>query len=87
LGFWRIKLKKFMKENVIKDRSFDLAVEIVFIYQYLTREKREYVLNFATGCQLPIKRPVKPNSGLNFFVQPDTLHTKKPLLQQKNAMK
>ena len=34
-----------MKENSIKDRSFELAVEIVLIYQYLTREKREYVLS------------------------------------------
>jgi four helix bundle protein len=34
-----------MKENIIKDRSFELAVEIIFIYQYLTREKREYVLS------------------------------------------
>ena len=34
-----------MKDNVIKDRSFELAVEIVFIYQYLTSEKREYVLS------------------------------------------
>jgi len=34
-----------MKENVIKDKSFELAKEIVFIYQYLTREKREYVLS------------------------------------------
>jgi four helix bundle protein len=34
-----------MKENVIKNRSFELAVEIVFIYQYLTMEKHEYVLS------------------------------------------
>ena len=34
-----------MKENAIKDRSFELAVEIVFVYQYLTREKHEYVLS------------------------------------------
>ena len=34
-----------MKENVIKDKSFELAKEMVFLYQYLTREKREYVLS------------------------------------------
>ena len=34
-----------MKVNIIKDRSFELAVEIVFIYQYLTREKHEYVIS------------------------------------------
>ncbi len=34
-----------MKENLIKDKSFELAREIVFIYQFLTNEKREYVLS------------------------------------------
>jgi len=34
-----------MKENVIKDKSFELAMEIVFIYQHLTKEKHEYVLS------------------------------------------
>ena len=34
-----------MKENIIKEKSFELAKEIVFLYQYLTREKREYVLS------------------------------------------
>ena len=34
-----------MKENVIKDKSFELAVEIVFVYHYLTKEKHEYVLS------------------------------------------
>ncbi len=34
-----------MKENIIREKSFCLAKEIVMIYQYLTREKREYVLS------------------------------------------
>ncbi len=34
-----------MKENVIKEKSFDLAKETVFLYQFLPREKREYVLS------------------------------------------
>ncbi len=34
-----------MKENHIKDKSFELAVESVFLYQYLTREKHEYILS------------------------------------------
>ena len=34
-----------MKENIIKEKSFELAKEIVFLYQYLTREKHEYVLS------------------------------------------
>jgi four helix bundle protein len=34
-----------MKENVIKTKSFELAKEIVLIYQYLTKEKNEFVLS------------------------------------------
>ena len=34
-----------MKENVIRSKSFELAKEVVLLYQYLTREKREYVLS------------------------------------------
>jgi len=34
-----------MKENVVCEKSFQLAKEIVFLYQYLPREKREYVLS------------------------------------------
>jgi four helix bundle protein len=34
-----------MKKNIVQERSFELAREIVFLYQYLTREKREYVLS------------------------------------------
>jgi four helix bundle protein len=45
LWFLGLSEKMNMKDNVIKDRSFELAREIVFVYQYLTREKREYVLS------------------------------------------
>jgi four helix bundle protein len=34
-----------MKNNAIKDRCFELAVEIVFLYQFLSREKHEYILS------------------------------------------
>ncbi len=36
---------KAMKENMIKDKSFELATEIVFVFQYLTREKHESILS------------------------------------------
>lgn len=36
---------KRMKTNIIKEKSFDLAKEIVFLYQYLLKEKREYTLS------------------------------------------
>lgn len=34
-----------MKENIIKDRSFDFAIRIVKLYQYLSVEKKEFVLS------------------------------------------
>ena len=34
-----------MKDNIISIKSFELAKEVVFLYQYLTREKHEYVLS------------------------------------------
>lgn len=34
-----------MKENVIKNKSFDFALKVVKLYQYLVGEKREFVLS------------------------------------------
>ena len=34
-----------MKENVVKLKSFDFALRIVKIYQYLVENKREFVLS------------------------------------------
>lgn len=34
-----------MKENVIKNKSFLFAVRIVKLYQYLSEQKKEYVLS------------------------------------------
>jgi four helix bundle protein len=34
-----------MKENIIQVKSFDLAKEIVFLFQFLTKEKHEYILS------------------------------------------
>ncbi|MBE0646691.1 MAG: four helix bundle protein [Bacteroidales bacterium] len=34
-----------MSENIIRIKSMSLAKEIVFIYQYLSREKNEYILS------------------------------------------
>ena len=34
-----------MKYNVIEEKSFDFAIRIVKLYQYLTLEKKEYVLS------------------------------------------
>lgn len=34
-----------MKENAIEEKSFDFAVRIVKLYQYLTENKKEYVMS------------------------------------------
>ena len=34
-----------MKENIVKVKSFDFALRIVKLYQYLIAEKKEYVLS------------------------------------------
>ena len=36
---------KCVKENVVKDKSFAFSVRIIRLYQYLCREKKEYVLS------------------------------------------
>ena len=34
-----------MKESIIESKSFDFAVRIVKLYQYLCEEKKEYILS------------------------------------------
>ena len=34
-----------MSKNITKDKSFDFAIAIVKLYQYLTTEKKEYVIS------------------------------------------
>ena len=34
-----------MKENIIKNKSFDFALRIVKLYQYLVSDKKEFVLS------------------------------------------
>ncbi len=34
-----------MRENIIKSKSFDFALRIVKLYQYLTETKKEFVLS------------------------------------------
>lgn len=34
-----------MKENVLKKKSFDFALRIVKLYQYLKEEKKEFIMN------------------------------------------
>lgn len=34
-----------MKTNIIKEKSFDLSKDIVFLYHFLIKEKHEYILS------------------------------------------
>jgi len=34
-----------MKENVVKTKSFSFAIQIVKLYQFLTEEKREFIMS------------------------------------------
>ena len=34
-----------MKENIIKNKSFDFAIRIIKLFQYLQKEKNEYILS------------------------------------------
>ncbi|MBF4518817.1 four helix bundle protein [Flavobacterium sp. ANB] len=34
-----------MKNNIVKNRSFDFAIRIVKLYQYLCNEKKEFILS------------------------------------------
>lgn len=34
-----------MKNNIVKDKSFDFAIRIVKLYQYLSVEKKEFTLS------------------------------------------
>jgi four helix bundle protein len=34
-----------MRENIIKDKSFKLAIRVVKLYQFLISDKKEYVLS------------------------------------------
>jgi four helix bundle protein len=42
---WRDEYLKWMKENVIKTKSFAFALRVVKLAQYLQKEKQEYVLS------------------------------------------
>jgi four helix bundle protein len=34
-----------MKDNIVKDKSFDFAIRIIRLYQYLNSNKKEFVLS------------------------------------------
>ena len=41
----RMNNLRIMRENVVRDKSFDFAVRIVNLYKHLSQEKKEFVLS------------------------------------------
>ncbi len=41
------------KDNLIKSKSFAFALRIIKLYQYLTEEKKEYILRHIVGWAMP----------------------------------
>ncbi|MCX6158537.1 MAG: four helix bundle protein [Ignavibacteriae bacterium] len=72
-----------MKENnIIKDKSFEFAIEIIKIYKFLTEEKREYILSkqlVRSGTSIG----ANIREGINAESKPDFIH--KLAIAQKEA--
>lgn len=49
-----------MKDNVIKNKSFDFALRIVKLYKYLVADKKEYVLS---------KQPLRSGTAIGAMVR------------------
>jgi four helix bundle protein len=46
LAFFSIRQRDyFMKKNVVKEKSFHFALEIVKVYKFLSSEKKEFVMS------------------------------------------
>ena len=60
------------KESVLKDKSYAFAVKIVKVYQYLTVERKEFVLSkqllrSGTSIGANIKEALRAESKLDFI--------------------
>lgn len=61
-----------MSENIIKTKSFNFALRIVKLYQFLNQEKREYVLSkqllrSGTSVGALVREAEKAESKLDFI--------------------
>lgn len=61
-----------MSENVIKNKSFNFALRIVKLYQFLNQEKKEYVLSkqllrSGTAIGALVREAVHAESKLDFI--------------------
>lgn len=63
-----------MKENIVKDKSFDFAVRIVNMYKYLTTEKKEFIMSkqvFRSGTSIGanISEAIQGSSTADFIAK------------------
>ena len=61
-----------MSENIILEKSYKFALRIVKLYQYLTEEKREFVMSKAlltvgTGIGVHVKASQEAESKTDFY--------------------
>lgn len=63
-----------MSDNVIVDKSFAFAIRVVRLYQYLTREKREFILSkqllrSGTSIGANVKEAIRGQSRPDFYAK------------------
>ena len=63
-----------MKKSIIEDKSFNFAIRIVKLYQYLCEEKKEYVLSkqllrSGTSIGANISESQRGQSKLDFYAK------------------
>lgn len=61
-----------MADSLVKDKSFRFAVRIVRLYQYLTKEKKEFVLSkqllrSGTSIGANVKEAIQAESKADFI--------------------
>lgn len=61
-----------MKNNIVKDKSFDFAIRIVKLYQYLNSNKKEFILSeelLRSGTSIgAMIREAEPAESKNDFI-------------------
>ena len=68
------KLQKMKEDNIIQSKSYAFAVRIVKVYQYLSSEKREFVLSkqllrCGTSIGANVEEAIGGQSSKDFFAK------------------
>lgn len=43
--FLNLRKSKYMKENIILNKSYSFALEVIKVYQHLSSDKKEFILS------------------------------------------